>query len=515
MRERAEERFPIRPERRRRAAGAPLDLKFNVAGLPGNVSNVSLDMNITHTWVADVTATLIAPNGQSFVLFGRTGATAPNNCQPDDSDLGGVYVFNDQASNTNWWAAAAAVTGSQILPVGSYRTTAIGPQPSSTTSPETNLNAAFIGVAANGMWTLRVTDSGDGDTGSVTAANLTLTTVAATPSVGSKRKLDFFGNDLTDFAVLSFPSSGGQVRWRVLRNDNPSTAAGAKIIDVPWGQTATDFLPNIGDYDGNGVTDLSVYRIDTGSPANTYITLPLNPNQQPPKNPIYQQWGNSATDFIGAEGDYDGDGKMDYTVVRDPRPLGSDTGDTLVWYVLRSSDNTFVAFNYGLDTTDIPLAGADYDGDGKDDPTVVRIGGGGQLTYIVGTTAGQVTSYTNWGNFTSDFVIPSGDYDGDGRADFMVWRDFGGTNGAAALWYLRTAAGNTSAIHVGIRGDDATRDTPLRGGDYDGDGIDDIGVYRDSEMRFYIRKSSDGGFIYQQWGIPGNTNIPVAAFGVQ
>lgn len=317
---------------------------------------------------------------------------------------------------------------------------------------------------------------------------------------------DFFGNSLTDFAVLSTPTSGGNIHWRILRNDNPSPSGPgeATIYDIPWGQSATDAIPNTGDYDGNGITDLTVYR------TNTYYTLPLNGSGQAAGNPIFAQWGNATTDFIGADGDYDGDGKMDNTVVRD-------TNGSFVWYVLRSSDSTVAYFYYGTTDSDIPLGGADYNGDGIDDPTVVRIGAGGQLNWLVGNPSGAVIQSVAWGNFLTDFIVPGGDYDDDGKADFMVWRGFAGTNGDPASWYLLTNSGNSSVIPFGVRGDDDNRDTALRGGDYDGDGKDDIAIYRNSvqrpEMRFYILKSSDGGLITQQWGVPGNTNLPVASFG--
>lgn len=352
-----------------------------------------------------------------------------------------------------------------------------------------------------------------------TAATAILSIEASDSTATSGRSYDFFGNNLADFAVLSFPATGGgNIRWRVLRNDNPTSSApgAATIFDIPWGSSATDLIPQVGDYDGNGVTDLSVYRSSEGDQANTYYTLPLNGSGNAPGNPVVQQLGDSTTDIIGAEGDYDGDGKMDYTVVRDTN--GTDTaGGTLLWYVLKSSDNTFLYYYYGRDT-DIALGGADYTGDGFDNPTVIRISGGGAISWLIGNSAGQVMRTVQWGSFLTDFVMPGGDYDGDGKADFMVWRGFGGTNGAAGSWYLLTNDGSSGGvIPFGIRGDGDNRDTPLRGGDYDGDGKDDIAVYRNSptnpEMQFYIRRSSDGGLMTQKWGVPGNTNIPVAGFG--
>src|SRR5690606_27493018 len=61
--------------------GAPLDVTFNVTGLTGPVESVELDFTISHTWMGDVTATLIAPDGTtSLVIFGRTGTTSATGC---------------------------------------------------------------------------------------------------------------------------------------------------------------------------------------------------------------------------------------------------------------------------------------------------------------------------------------------------------------------------------------------------------------------------------------------------
>src|SRR5690606_26315080 len=139
--------------------GAPLDVTFNVTGLTGAIESVTVDITMTHTWMTDVTATLIAPDGStSLVLFGRTSTTSATACG-DSSDLSGTYIFTDDAVGTNWWAAAIAAGAT--MPAGEYRTTAIGPQAASNYSPETSLNETFGGIAdANGTWTLRFFDGG-------------------------------------------------------------------------------------------------------------------------------------------------------------------------------------------------------------------------------------------------------------------------------------------------------------------------------------------------------------------
>jgi hypothetical protein len=204
----------------------------------------------------------------------------------------------------------------------------------------------------------------------------------------------------------------------------------------------------------------------------------------------------------GAEGDYDGDQKMDYTIVRAPTPTS-----TLEWWILRSSDNTLRVFAWGNNSTDIALPGADYTGDGLDDPCVVRIGAGGAISWIIGNTSGVPLGQVAWGNFNSDFVVPGGDYDGDGKADFMVWRGLGD-----GVWYLLTATGNFSYSYWGIPGT-TNRDRALRAGDYDGDGKTDVAIYRPSTRTFWVNRSS-GGIMTQVVGVDGNTNLPVAAYGI-
>jgi hypothetical protein len=311
--------------------------------------------------------------------------------------------------------------------------------------------------------------------------------LAIAPANGQKFR--YFGTNLTDWATLTSPTAGGQLRWRILKNDPAQSGA---FVDIPFGLTSDD-LPNQGNWLGDAAHDLAVYR----SSNNTYY---FNEVSSGATNIV--TWGSAPTDFAGAEGDYDGDHKMDYTIVRAPTPTS-----TLEWWVLRSSDNTLRVFAFGNNASDIALPGADYTGDGTDDPCVVRIGAGGQTAWIWGSTNGIQLGQVFWGNFNTDFVIPGGDYDGDGKADFMVWRGL-----SDGIWYLLTSTGNTSYIPWGIPGS-SNRDRALRAGDYDGDGKTDIAIYRQSTMTYWVNRSS-GGIQTQVWGVAGNTNLPAAAYGI-
>ena len=152
--------------------GTPLDVTFTVTGISTAPSNVEVGMTFSpiHTWRGDLTATLIAPNGTSFILYRYIGSTTAAGCG-SGNDFGGPFNFKDSAAGTNIWSDLVVPTTP-----GDYRTTAAGGAGQVNPAPVTNLTAAFAAIpTSNGTWTLRMTDGGLGDTGSVSAATLTLT----------------------------------------------------------------------------------------------------------------------------------------------------------------------------------------------------------------------------------------------------------------------------------------------------------------------------------------------------
>lgn len=314
------------------------------------------------------------------------------------------------------------------------------------------------------------------------------------------KPLDFYGNNLSDWVTLSVDTSGNYI-WHILRNENPSPSGPgqATIARPPWGgdqpgSGTGDFIPAFGNYSGNTTNDLVVWRPSTDPTRNFYWIQPF-----PSGTPFTMEWG-IGNDFVaGAEGDYDGDGKMDLTSIRD-------NGGAAQWWILNSASNTISVFNFGIYDfleDNLYLPGADYTGDGKDDPATIRIASNGQITWYIGNTNGNQINQVDWGNFISDYTVSAGDYDGDGRADFMIWR--ASTND----WWLLTASGNRSVIRWG----DASTDYPLRSGDYDGDGKTDIAIWRPSTQQFWVRRSSDSQLMIQRWGISPD-DLPLAAFHI-
>ncbi|MBK7705401.1 MAG: hypothetical protein IPJ30_06360 [Acidobacteria bacterium] len=517
--------------------GTPLNVTFNVSGLSGAVNKVELNgmtFSPAHSWSADVKAILIAPNGASHVLFGRTGATTSNSCGTS-SDLVGPYNFGD-LNNTppagGWWQAAAA----NPVAAGSYRTTALGGAGATNPSPATVMNSAFTGVAnANGTWTLRLTDHGGGDTGTLSAATLLVETAAAAPS---KANMDYDGDGKTDYVVAratntplseaSAPNMGSlrqsidssletKVRDTRERGDNLlappiywyTSINGSGVTAVqPFGDAATDFFtPN--DYDGDGKTDLSVWRPGAATVAAFYI---LQSTNNTVRTDVFGQTG----DDPAITGDYDGDGKADVATYRCPA-FGAGDGQCFFFYRGSNANPggniTYQPWGFGEDG-DFFVNTGDFDGDGKHDFCIQRtspiVSTPAKGQFVLLKSNGGGVEYINWG-LSTDFILP-GDYDGDGKSDFCVRRT---VSGVRQHFILERDGGGTpddfyNGIPWGITGDISTP------GDYDGDGKQDIAIWRQNadpaQNWFWVRRSSDLGTTNFEWG--SLNDVPPASWYV-
>jgi hypothetical protein len=123
---------------------------------------------------------------------------------------------------------------------------------------------------------------------------------------------------------------------------------------VVFGQTGD--VPLAGDFDGDGKTDIAIYRPASG----TWFILKSSSGFV---DWIYQGWGVRAEGDQPVPGDYDGDGKTDLAVYR---PASG------TWFILKSSSNNsdWLWDGWG-NATDVPMP-ADYDGDGKTDLAIYR-----------------------------------------------------------------------------------------------------------------------------------------------
>ena len=201
-------------------------------------------------------------------------------------------------------------------------------------------------------------------------------------------------------------------------------------------------------------------------------------------------------------GDYDGDGKADFTVFRDG---ATDRTTTNHWYILKSSDYVFISIGFGLieqQNTSYFSLPADYDGDGRTDiSTVTR-----PYEIISGTLTATATYFDilqSSTNSTVRRVLPAtfsasivpADFDGDSKADFTTYN--------SGVWTIEQSTnGATRMISFGLFDD---RTVPA---DYDGDGKADIAVWRPSSGYWYWLSSRDGSFNSYQFGKSGDNAVP-------
>lgn len=459
--------------------GGPRDVTFTVSGMTGTVATVSVNTTYgapVHTWRGDITERLISPAATNFVVFGFTGSTTAGGCG-SSSDLSGTYNFTDTAAGTNWWSVLATPTTP-----GDYRSTALGGAGSPNPAPVTSLNSAFAGQAPNGTWTLRLTDGGGGDTGSVTAANLTITTSVVVPA---KAPVDMNGDGKTDYVVVRNTGGGigGQITWFTAIN------GAATQYGQAWGVQTDFFTPH--DFDGDLKTDVAIWRPGAAGTAAFYIL------QSQTNTVRIDQFGQTGDD-PDVTGDYDGDGKADIAVYR----AGPAPGAQSTWFYKSSLGNNGglpIYTPWGVNG-DFPAPG-DYNGDGKYDFVVQRNAGGGQAAFWSYYNGVGPQPVIIWGT-PSDVIVP-GDYDGDLKTDIAVVRGSGGN----ILWFVRKS---TDGSMIGVTWGASATDFPTQG-DYDGDGKTDFAVWRPDVTGsvFYILTATGTASGYG-WG--ANGDYPVANF---
>jgi hypothetical protein len=249
----------------------------------------------------------------------------------------------------------------------------------------------------------------------------------------------------------------------------------------------------VADFDGDGKADISVFR-----PSNGYWYI-----QKSSDGFSSVQWGQ-ATD-TPVPGDYDGDGKTDYAVYRFGVLQTLFSVDN-TWYILRSSDNTFFARQWGIHSPiyqDVPVP-ADYDGDGKTDLAVYFLSDSiptpGSFRILQSSTDMRVV--TQWG-INADKRVPA-DYDGDGKADLAVFRtnNFPGSTEVNTWFILQSSNGVMRVERFGLPTD---RLVPA---DYDGDSKADIAVWRPSNGFWYYIDSSNRAFNAVQFGVSDDKPVP-------
>jgi hypothetical protein len=254
--------------------------------------------------------------------------------------------------------------------------------------------------------------------------------------------VNYIGDSRTDFVIQRFLNE--QYHWFMI------DAEGARSF-VFWGTWPDIITP--ADFDGDGRTDLAVWRPGTGGTAAFWIVSSATGAV------THIPFGETGDD-PRIVGDYDGDGKADPAVFR-PSPSAGLSG---TWWYRSSASGDLVVVLWG-GATDKWVPG-DYDGDGRMDFAVSRSDGpDSNSLFLIKTAAGPILT-ESWG-IGRDVLVP-GDYDGDGKTDIAVIR----CCAEPFQWFIRRSSDGSQLTYALGRGQDLNAQ-----GDYDGDGRTDFAVW--------------------------------------
>ena len=265
---------------------------------------------------------------------------------------------------------------------------------------------------------------------------------------------DFNGDGKQDLAVADLgPWQGGTGGVSILLGDGTGNFSAPRRFVV----AKNPFLGAVGDFNGDGKQDLVVIIGGTRPDYNGGLSILLGDGAGNFSAPTNFDFGNHPGSV--AVGDFNGDGKQDLVV------SNGGYGENSVSIFLGNGAGHFsgpTIFDAGISPQSVKLG--DFDGDGKQDLAVISSGG---VSILLGDGAGGFSAPTTFGvSYPSALVV--GDFNGDGKQDVAV--TYRVSDSVSIL--LGDGAGNLSApTSFPVGGDDPLGQAV---GDFNGDGKQDL-----------------------------------------
>jgi hypothetical protein len=257
-----------------------------------------------------------------------------------------------------------------------------------------------------------------------------------------------------------------------------------------------------GDMDRDGLTDLIDYTSDEATGGRFEV-------RQTSDGSAYLVPLGEMGD-IPVHGDFDGDGIIDVAVFRpDVDSNGDGIADAAGWTIIESSTGSTREVLFGAPgMMDMPVA-ADYDGDGITDIATFRpdsdLTPGAAEWFILPSSTGLAYSFAFGAASLMDLPAPA-DYDGDGKADIATYRPVSDLLAGSAQWFIVPSSTNLGyAEALGEAGDVAAP------GDYDADGRIDLATFRQDSSTWTIRESATGDERTDLFGTDGSRTVPLLA----
>jgi hypothetical protein len=442
---------------------APGAILVTAMTVPANMTITNI-VNTNGTITANIAAGCAAATGANVIVLKATDGKTLNMT----ANLS-INVTANPTPTLGNYTGTTIVTGCKAIitpdaapgdnqPLASVTVSAPGFGGMITVDPVTGIvTATNSGPVAPHTVTVTATDS----CGLMTTKMFTLT-VTAPPTAPTE--FDFDGDRKADIAVYRGGATPSDPSfWYILRSSD------GMFQPIQFGADSDVIVP--GDYNGDGMTEVAIYRPST----NTWFTT-----TNPATNYGAFKWGVAGD--IPVPGFYDNDNKTDIAVFRP-----SDGN----WYIAKSTGGSEVRHWGQMGDKPIP---ADVDGDGFTDLVQYRET---SFTFLIQKSGGGTVTQS-WGQTGDKLVLA--DYDGDNKDDIAVFRP------SNSFWYILQSTGGTRTVQWGLVG---SGDVPVPA-DYDNDGKADLMVYRTSGGTWHHFKSCPCTPQTTPFGISTDKPIPSA-----